>query len=251
MERLATGWRVPILADATIHADVGAGWVCRLREQVVYPKRGNENPMLLWQIVGERKIVTQTTAMHRTALDKEEGRPPADSAGVPCRSTLISIVFFAPPHPTLHPPLLILRLKPMLTFQSQGTPFLNTVTHNSSDFAKLVSERRGYRERLDMGGPQRADAAMDRRPRKLVHPLNRSRLRDDLPLPDNLPKQHRIFIPTLRVHDLLTETADPACPDISVNGRVSEDRYPPPCCQPLHHNNERTHPADDHAQGAH
>eukprot|EP00665_Eupelagonemidae_sp_cell47_P014490 gene14490-biopygen8290 len=54
MERLATRWGVSALVDDAVHLDASTGWDCRLREQVVYAKRGDDRPLLLWQVAGER-----------------------------------------------------------------------------------------------------------------------------------------------------------------------------------------------------
>eukprot|EP00665_Eupelagonemidae_sp_cell47_P016717 gene16717-biopygen13616 len=46
-ERVATRWGVRVLVDAAVRADVELHWNCRLRDQVVYAKRGAEEPLLL------------------------------------------------------------------------------------------------------------------------------------------------------------------------------------------------------------
>ena len=53
--RVATQWGVRILADEQVKLNVQTHWNCRLRDHVVYPKRGDREPLPLWEICGRRE----------------------------------------------------------------------------------------------------------------------------------------------------------------------------------------------------
>eukprot|EP00665_Eupelagonemidae_sp_cell47_P014512 gene14512-biopygen10897 len=52
--QLAARWDVAALVDAGVYMDAETTSDCRLHDRVAYPKRGAVEPLLLWQIVGEK-----------------------------------------------------------------------------------------------------------------------------------------------------------------------------------------------------
>ncbi|KAJ9455734.1 hypothetical protein DIPPA_25343 [Diplonema papillatum] len=51
VQQLACKWQVPILVDDAVHRDASVLFVTRLHDRVVFPKRGTNAPVLLWEII--------------------------------------------------------------------------------------------------------------------------------------------------------------------------------------------------------
>ena len=62
VERVALQWKIPVLVDARVHADVETNWNCRLYDPVVYAKRGDPQPLLLWGVCGEKEEAEQNSS---------------------------------------------------------------------------------------------------------------------------------------------------------------------------------------------
>eukprot|EP00665_Eupelagonemidae_sp_cell47_P013704 gene13704-biopygen11674 len=64
LERVATRWGAALLVDAAVRMDAEMEWSCRRRGAAVYPKRGGDEPVHLWEVTGEREVEDDPNSSH-------------------------------------------------------------------------------------------------------------------------------------------------------------------------------------------
>ncbi|KAJ9452679.1 hypothetical protein DIPPA_17275 [Diplonema papillatum] len=75
VQQLASKWQVPILVDDAVHRDASVLFVSRLHDRVVFPKRGSNAPVLLWEIISGQSMSTTANPQEWMYALQQERNP--------------------------------------------------------------------------------------------------------------------------------------------------------------------------------